>query len=124
MYLRVFFKTKLTSNTDARLPFLPPRREDVKDAAVTSLVLGPQPLDADGAADGAAVRARGDELHVGMLMADECGAPLLVRQQELAATVEPAHLPHGVVRRDADVTAEQQGEFHLRGEAGGSRDLA
>lgn len=120
MELRVFFKTKLTGNTDARLALLPPRREDVKDTAVTSLVLGPQPIDADGAA----VATRGGELHVGVLMADVHGVPLLVRQQELAAPVEPAHLPHGVVRRDADVTAEQQGEPHRRGEAGGSHDLA
>lgn len=112
-------KTRLTSDADARLPFLRSRGEDVEDAAVTALVIRPHLLDGDVAG----VVVRGGELHIGVLMADAHGDALLVRQQDLVVPVVPAHLPDDVACCCGDVTAEQQGTTCLCAEAGRSCDL-
>lgn len=109
---------KLTSHADTRLSLLPPRRKNIKHAAVAALIVGTHLLDGDGAA----VFVRSGEVHARVLMADHHGAALLVRQQHLVVTVEPAYLADDVVRRCGEAAAEHQRVTYLCGESGVSRD--
>lgn len=112
-------KVRLTRDADARLAFLRPRGENVKDAAVAALVIRLHLLDGDVAG----VVVGGGELHVGVLMADADGGALFVRQEDLVVPVVPAHLPDGVACRRGDVTAQQDGATCLCTQTGRSYDL-
>lgn len=105
----MIFHGGLTSDADARLAFLLTRGVNVKDAAITALVIGPNLPDGDVAG----VVVRGVELHVGVLMAHEDRDALLVRQEDLVVPVVPAHLLDFVVRCRGDVAAEEEGKTCL-----------
>lgn len=111
--------TPLTCDSDARLPFVLSRGEDIKEAAVAAFVIRPQLLDGDVAG----VVVRSGELHVGVLMAETHRDALLVRQQNLVVPVVPAHLPDDFARFCCDVTGQQQRATCLCTEAGRSCDL-
>lgn len=109
---------KLTSHVDTRPGTQLSHRKHSKNAAVAALIIVLHLLDGDGAA----VLVRGGEVHAGVLSADGHGAALQVRQQELAARVEPAHLTEDVAFSQCDAAAEQQREIYLYGEPGPCRD--
>lgn len=118
--VEVAFKTaRLTSDADACLALLQACGVNVKDAAVTALVIRPHPRDGDGAG----VIVGGGELHVGLLMADADGGALLVRQEDLLVLVVPPNLPDSVTHRRGDVAGQLEGATRLCTQTGRSYDL-